>query len=94
MHKYLDGQDISEEELRGAIRKACIAGTVTPVLCGSAFKNKGVQQLLDSVIAYERADWETCLPLARQAGLSRDSLPKAYLEALRWGQELRAPVAA
>ncbi|HET9370418.1 MAG TPA: HDOD domain-containing protein [Vicinamibacterales bacterium] len=52
------------------------------------------RQLLDSVIAYERADWETCLPLARQAGLSRDSLPKAYLEALRWGQELRAPVAA
>ena len=52
------------------------------------------RQLLDSVVAYERADWETCLPLARQAGLTRDSLPKAYLEALRWGQELRTPVAA
>jgi elongation factor G len=50
--KYLDGQDISDQELRGAIRKACIAGTVVPVLCGSAFKNKGVQQLLDSVIDF------------------------------------------
>src|SRR5688572_20179394 len=50
--KYLDGQDISEDELRRAIRKACVAGTVTPVLCGSAFKNKGVQQLLDSVIDF------------------------------------------
>jgi len=52
------------------------------------------RQLLDSVVAYERADWETCLPLARQAGLTRESLPKAYLEALRWGQELRTPAAA
>jgi elongation factor G len=50
--KYLEGEDISEEELRRAIRKACIAGTVVPVLCGSAFKNKGVQQLLDSVIDF------------------------------------------
>ena len=50
--KYLEGEDITEEELRGAIRKACIAGTVVPVLCGSAFKNKGVPQLLDSVIDF------------------------------------------
>jgi elongation factor G len=52
LHKYLEGEDISENELRRAIRKACIAGTVVPVLCGSAFKNKGVQQLLDSVIDF------------------------------------------
>src|SRR6185369_11746700 len=52
LHKYLEGEDISESELRGAIRKACIAGSVVPVLCGSAFKNKGVQQLLDSVIDF------------------------------------------
>jgi elongation factor G len=52
LHKYLEGEDITEEELRRAIRKACIAGTVVPVLCGSAFKNKGVQQLLDSVIDF------------------------------------------
>jgi len=52
LSKYLEGEEISEEELRGAIRKACIAGTVVPVLCGSAFKNKGVQQLLDAVIDF------------------------------------------
>ena len=50
--KYLEGGDISETELRRAIRQACLAGTVVPVICGSAFKNKGVQQLLDSVIDF------------------------------------------
>src|SRR5690606_39199577 len=48
--RYLDGHDPSEEELRAAIRKATIAGAMTPVLCGSSFKNKGVQQLLNAVI--------------------------------------------
>jgi elongation factor G len=50
--RYLDGHDPSEEELRKAIRKATIAGAITPVLCGSSFKNKGVQQLLNAVIDY------------------------------------------
>ncbi|MDQ4045230.1 MAG: elongation factor G, partial [Chloroflexota bacterium] len=52
MEKYLEGEEITEEELRGAIRAATIAGALTPVLCGSAFKNKGVQQLLNAVIDY------------------------------------------
>jgi elongation factor G len=52
MVKYLEGEEISESELRTAIRKATIAGTLIPVLNGSAFKNKGVQQLLDSVIDF------------------------------------------
>jgi elongation factor G len=50
--RYLDGHDPSEEELRAAIRKATIAGAMTPVLCGSSFKNKGVQQLLNAVIDF------------------------------------------
>jgi elongation factor G len=50
--RYLDGHDPTEEELRLAIRKATIAGAMTPVLCGSSFKNKGVQQLLNAVIDY------------------------------------------
>jgi elongation factor G len=50
--RYLDGHDPSEDELRAAIRKATIAGAMTPVLCGTAFKNKGVQQLLNSVIDF------------------------------------------
>jgi elongation factor G len=50
--RYLDGHDPTEEELRAAIRKATVAGAMTPVLCGTAFKNKGVQQLLDAVVDY------------------------------------------
>ncbi len=52
MEKYLNGQPLTEEEVRRAIRAATIAMKVTPVLCGSAFKNKGVQQLLDAVVDY------------------------------------------
>ena len=52
MERYLEGEEISEPELRRAIRNATIAGAIVPVLTGSAFKNKGVQQLLDSVIDY------------------------------------------
>ncbi|MDO8493912.1 MAG: elongation factor G, partial [Deltaproteobacteria bacterium] len=51
LHKYLEGQAISEEEFIAAARKATIAMTITPVFCGSAFKNKGVQQLLDWIVA-------------------------------------------
>jgi elongation factor G len=50
--KYLSGVDITEEELKAAIRKATIGLKVMPVLCGSAFKNKGVQPLLDAVLDY------------------------------------------
>jgi len=52
MEKYLEEQDISAEELRKAIRKATLKLEVVPVFCGSAFKNKGVQPLLDGVVAY------------------------------------------
>jgi elongation factor G len=52
LEKYLEGHEPTEQELRSAIRKACLAGAVVPVLCGSAFKNKGVQQLLNAVIDY------------------------------------------
>ena len=52
MEKYLEGEELSTEEVRRAIRKATIANGITPVLCGSAFKNKGVQQLLDAIVDY------------------------------------------
>ena len=52
MEKYLNGQSLSEEEVRRCIRAGAIAMKITPVLCGSAFKNKGVQQLLDGVVEY------------------------------------------
>ncbi len=52
MEKYLGGEEISEEEIRETLRKATLASKIVPVLCGSAFKNKGVQFLLDAVIDY------------------------------------------
>jgi elongation factor G len=52
MAAYLDGQEPDEATLKRLIRKATIAGTFYPVLCGSAFKNKGVQPLLDAVVDY------------------------------------------
>ena len=52
MHKYLEGEEITVAELKRAIRKATIAMHIFPVLCGSSFKNKGVQTLLDAVVDY------------------------------------------
>ena len=52
MEKFLEGEEISEEELKSAIKRACIGMHVVPMLPGTAFKNKGVQTLLDAVVAY------------------------------------------
>ena len=52
MHAYLEGEDVSEAAIRSAIRASALQIGATPVLCGSAFKNKGVQMLLDAVIDY------------------------------------------
>jgi elongation factor G len=50
--KYLEGEELTEAEIRTALRKGTIAGTIVPMICGSAFKNKGVQAMLDAVIDY------------------------------------------
>ena len=52
MEKYLNGQSLTEEEIRRVMRAGTITMKVIPVLCGSAFKNKGVQQLLDGVVDF------------------------------------------
>src|SRR6201989_1850909 len=52
MELYLEGNEPSEEQLIAAIRRATIAGALTPVLCGTAFKNKGVQPMLDAIVDY------------------------------------------
>ena len=52
MELYLEGTTPDEEQLNAAIRRATIAGRVTPVMCGSAFKNKGVQPMLDAIVDY------------------------------------------
>ena len=52
MEKYLNGEELSHEELMAGIRKATIAGTMTPVLCGTSYRNKGVQPLLDAIVDF------------------------------------------
>lgn len=52
MEKYLGGEELTEEEIRGAIRKATIACEMTPVTCGTSYRNKGVQPLLDAIVDY------------------------------------------
>src|SRR6185503_10242640 len=52
MHKYIEGEEISEKEIRTALRKGTLELKIVPVVTGSAFKNKGVQTLLDAVVDY------------------------------------------
>ena len=52
MEKYLEGEELSIAELKGALRKGTISGDAIPCLCGTAYKNKGVQKLLDAIIEY------------------------------------------
>lgn len=52
MMKYLDGEELTEEEIHKAIRIGTISNKLNPVLCGSAYKNRGVQPLLDAIVAY------------------------------------------
>ena len=58
LEKYLEGEEFTEEEIRKGLRQATINGSIMPVLCGSAFKNKGVQLLLDAVVDYLPAPTE------------------------------------
>jgi elongation factor G len=86
LEKYLSGEEVTNEELKAALRRAAVAGQLQPVLCGSAFKNKGVQPLLDAVIDYlpspldippiEGLDPSNDRPVVRQ---SDDSQPFAAL---------------
>ena len=52
MIKYLEGEELTEEEIKKGLRRGTIANTIVPVTCGSSYKNKGVQELLDAIIAY------------------------------------------
>ena len=52
LEKYLDSGELSVEEMKRGLRERCLSGEIVPVLCGSAFKNKGVQAVLDAVVEY------------------------------------------
>ena len=58
IEKYLEGEELTEAEIRKGLRQGTTAGTIVPLLCGSAFKNKGVQLLLDAVVDYLPAPTE------------------------------------
>lgn len=61
MEKFFSGEEITEEEIRKALRKATIENTVVPVTCGTAFKNKGVQSLLDAIVDYMPAPTDVAM---------------------------------
>ena len=58
LEKYLAGEELSEEEIKAGLKDGCLAMTLVPMLCGTAFKNKGVQPLLDAVVDYMPAPTE------------------------------------
>ncbi len=70
--KYLEGEELTAEEIRKALRQGTIAGTIVPMLCGSAFKNKGVQLLLDAVVDY--------LPAPKEVPPIQGTLPNGELD--------------
>ena len=75
MEKYLMEEDISIEEIESAIRKATISLDITPVICGSAFKNKGVQSLLDSIVKFMPAP----LDIDEVHGVDADDVDKTLV---------------
>jgi elongation factor G len=70
--KYLEGEEITNDELRAALRRATIASKLVPVLCGSALKNKGVQAMLDAVIAYLPSPLDIPAPTAINTRTDQD----------------------
>ena len=52
MMKYLEGEELTKEEIKAALRKATISNEIVPVVCGSSYKNRGVQKLLDAIVDY------------------------------------------
>ncbi len=86
MMKFLEEEEISADEIKGALRKACIACMVTPVVCGASFKNKGVQPLLDAVIDFLPSPLDIPaikgIDLKTDAEVERPADPKAPFAAL------------
>ncbi len=83
--KYLEGEEITAEEMKATIRKAVLSMSITPVLLGSAFKNKGVQRLLDAVVDY--------LPAPTDVAPVAGFLPRQDIEETR-APDVKAPFAA
>jgi elongation factor G len=84
--KYLEGEEITKEELVAALRRATIANTLVPALCGSSLKNKGVQAMLDAVITYLPSPLDIPLPVGinpdTEESITRDVKDNAPFSAL------------
>ena len=86
MMAYLDGEDVDEETLHDAIRRGTIANQIVPVLTGTAFKNKGVQPLLDAVTRYLPSPWTSLLSTGPPLTVKKvwNVSPKTMNHSLRW----------
>ena len=86
MHKYIEGETIGEAELKAALRRATLKMKVFPVICGTAFKNKGVQPLLDAVVDYlpSPLDVPPVKGINPDTGLKKSVLPKTRRHFPRW----------
>ncbi len=86
MEAYLENGDLTADELRGAIRRQVVAGAFVPVLCGTAFKDKGIQPLLDAVVDYLPAPTDrppvAATDLKSEAPVTRKHDPQELLTAL------------
>jgi elongation factor G len=85
MERFLEGEDISEDDIRGALRKGTLANKVVPILSGSSFKNKGVQAMLDAIVDY--------LPAPTDVGPVKGVQPRSEEEEYREPKD-EAPFAA
>ncbi len=86
MMKYLDGEELTIEEIKACIRKSTIANNMVPVTCGTSYRNKGVQKLLDAIVDYMPAPIDvpdikgvTPIPTKRETLTSSDDAPFAAL---------------
>ena len=80
MEKYLEGEELTNEEIKQGLRVGTISGAIVPVLCGSAFKNKGVQLMLDAVIDY--------LPSPKEVPAIQGLLPNGETEERKANDEV------
>jgi elongation factor G len=77
MEKYLNGETITTEEIKSALRKGTLEMKLTPVFCGTAFKNKGVQQLLDAIVDYLPAPCDVPPVSGKNADTGEEEVRKA-----------------
>src|SRR5574339_54597 len=76
LEKYVGGEAPTTAEIKAAIRKATIAMTLFPVICGSAFKNKGVQPMLDCVVDYLPSPLDIPTPMANDPNKNGELVPR------------------